>query len=122
MKLNAHKHDPNCAACHRKIDPLRLAFDNFDTIGRWLTVEKVLTDKSAAPSVDAITELQGGRTFETPEEIKQLLLNDIESINRTFVKKLDMFVEIIHTGVFAVHPRQVCLNVVKNTIFLSFLN
>ncbi|MBV8879124.1 MAG: DUF1592 domain-containing protein [Planctomycetaceae bacterium] len=28
MKLDAHKSDPNCAACHRKIDPLGFAFDN----------------------------------------------------------------------------------------------
>ncbi len=35
MKLAAHKSDANCAACHRKIDPLGFAFDNYDAIGRW---------------------------------------------------------------------------------------
>ena len=41
MKLDAHKSDANCAACHRKIDPLGLAFDNYDAIGRWRTEEVV---------------------------------------------------------------------------------
>lgn len=36
-KLEAHIHDANCAGCHAKIDPLGLAFENDDAIGRWRT-------------------------------------------------------------------------------------
>jgi len=34
-QLNAHANDPNCAACHKKIDPLGFALENFDAVGRW---------------------------------------------------------------------------------------
>jgi len=41
MKLAAHTQDATCASCHAKIDPLGLAFDHYDAIGRWRTVEVV---------------------------------------------------------------------------------
>ena len=34
-KLEQHRADPNCAACHALMDPIGLAFENFDAIGRW---------------------------------------------------------------------------------------
>ncbi|TWT29916.1 DUF1592 domain-containing protein [Blastopirellula retiformator] len=88
MKLEAHKHDPNCAACHRKIDPLGLAFDNFDAIGRWREEEVVPQGTGANPPVDPSGVLPDGRSFTTPQEFKKLLLADIDSFNQTFVKKL----------------------------------
>jgi len=88
MKLEAHKSNPNCAACHRKIDPLGLAFDNYDAIGRWRTVEKVQNGTGANPPVDASGTLPDGREFSGPEEFRQLLLEDIDQFNQTFVKKL----------------------------------
>src|SRR4029079_5366389 len=36
-KLEAHRADERCASCHAKIDPLGLAFDHYDAIGRWRT-------------------------------------------------------------------------------------
>ena len=41
----------NCAACHRKIDPLGLAFDNYDAIGHWRT-EEAVRDGSGRESED----------------------------------------------------------------------
>ncbi|GIT38146.1 MAG: hypothetical protein Ct9H300mP7_0670 [Verrucomicrobiota bacterium] len=40
-QLEAHATDPNCVSCHSKIDPLGLAFENFDAIGRWRETERV---------------------------------------------------------------------------------
>ena len=64
MKLAAHKSDANCAACHRKIDPLGLAFDNYDAIGRWRTEEVVSDGSGDNPKVDASGELPDGRKFD----------------------------------------------------------
>ncbi|EAQ77401.1 DUF1592 domain-containing protein [Blastopirellula marina] len=88
MKLEAHKHDPNCAACHRKIDPLGLAFDNFDAIGRWREEEVVAQGVGANPPVDPSGVLPDGRKFATPHEFKQLLLADLDPFNQTFIEKL----------------------------------
>ncbi|MEX2212827.1 MAG: DUF1592 domain-containing protein [Phycisphaeraceae bacterium] len=87
MKLEAHKHDANCAACHRKIDPLGLAFDNFNAIGQWRTHEMV-EGTGDYPPVDASGELPDGRMFKNAEEFKQLLLADLDKFNETFVEKL----------------------------------
>ncbi|MCB1088296.1 MAG: DUF1592 domain-containing protein, partial [Verrucomicrobiae bacterium] len=87
MKLDAHKKDPNCASCHMKIDPLGLAFDHFDAIGRWRT-EEVVEGTGANPLVDASGELPDGRAFQDADDFKQLLLDDIETFNETFIEKL----------------------------------
>jgi hypothetical protein len=87
MKLEAHIHDERCATCHAKIDPLGLAFENFDAIGRWRTVEK--TDGVGAdPAVDPTGKMVDGRPYSTPEEFKKLLLDDLDAFNATFVEKL----------------------------------
>ncbi|MEX0585297.1 MAG: DUF1592 domain-containing protein, partial [Pirellulales bacterium] len=76
MKLEAHISDPNCASCHRKIDPLGLAFDNYDAIGRWRTEEAVRDGDGAYPKVDASGVLPDGRKFADGAELKRLLIAD----------------------------------------------
>jgi len=88
MKLDAHKSDPNCAACHRKIDPLGFAFDAFDAIGRWRTVEVVRDGAGDNPKVDPRGELPDGRTFADAGEFKKLLLADVDKFNAAFIEKL----------------------------------
>jgi hypothetical protein len=90
MKLEAHKHDASCASCHRKIDPLGLAFDNYNAIGEWRTHEKV-TGTGEDPLVDASGELPDGRKFRNAEEFKQLLLADLEAFNEAFIEKLAIY-------------------------------
>ncbi|HYG77659.1 MAG TPA: DUF1592 domain-containing protein [Planctomycetota bacterium] len=88
QKLDAHKSDANCAACHRKIDPLGFAFDNYDAIGRWRTEEVVSDGKGANPKIDASGELIDGRKFTDAASFKQLLMQDIDKFNAAFVEKL----------------------------------
>ena len=49
-QLAAHVADPNCAVCHRRLDPLGFAMENFDAIGRW-------RDQEAGQPIDASGEL-----------------------------------------------------------------
>ncbi|QDT65473.1 DUF1592 domain-containing protein [Calycomorphotria hydatis] len=88
MKLEAHVHDPNCAACHRKIDPLGFAFDNFDAIGRYRTEEEVPRGKGKNPAVNATGALPDGRPFSGPDEFKNLLAEDSDRFAHTFIEKL----------------------------------
>jgi hypothetical protein len=87
MKLEAHIHDPSCAACHRKIDPLGIAFENYDAIGAWRTTE-VVSGTGDNPEVDPTGQLPDGRSYRSPEEFKQLLVADLDAFNTTFVEKL----------------------------------
>jgi len=87
MKLEAHVHDARCASCHSKIDPLGLAFENYDAIGRWRT-EEIVEGTGANPTVNASGQLPDGRTYQTPDEFKQLLLQDLDTFNAAFIEKL----------------------------------
>lgn len=88
MKLEAHKSDATCAACHRRIDPLGLAFDNYDAIGRWRTEEVVRDGSGDNPKVDASGSLPDGRKFAGPDDLKKILLTDLDKFNAAFVEKL----------------------------------
>ncbi len=87
QKLEAHVHDATCASCHRKIDPLGLAFENYDAIGRWRSHEQV-QGTGVDPPVDPSGQLADGRRFESPEQFKQLMIEDLDKFNAAFIEKL----------------------------------
>ena len=65
-RLEVHRSNPECASCHRPMDPLGFALENYDAVGRWRT-----TDGEFA--IDAAGELIGGRRFEDAKGLKRLL-------------------------------------------------
>jgi hypothetical protein len=87
-KLEAHRKDANCAACHAKIDPLGLAWDNYDAIGQWRTHEKVAAGVGADPVVNPAGEMPDGRTFKDANQFKQRLLEDRDEVARAFIEHL----------------------------------
>jgi hypothetical protein len=87
QKLEAHIHDANCAVCHAKIDPLGLAFENYAAIGRWRT-EEVTDGIGENPQVTAAGKLPDGRVYQTADEFKKLLVEDLDAFNHTFIEKL----------------------------------
>jgi mono/diheme cytochrome c family protein len=91
QKIESHRSDPTCAACHRKIDPLGLAFENYDAIGRWRTEELVRDGHGENPRVDASGELIDGRTFQDVAGLKKILVEDLDKFNAAFVEKLATF-------------------------------
>ena len=90
MKLDAHKHHASCASCHRKIDPLGFAFDNYNAIGEWRTHESV-EGTGDDPPVNASGELPDGRPYQNAQEFKKLLLADLDAFNHTFIEKLAIY-------------------------------
>ena len=88
QRLEAHAHVASCAACHRTIDPLGLAFDQYDAIGQWRTHELVPTGVGDDPLVDASGVLPDGRSFADADAFKQLLIADREIFVRAFVEHL----------------------------------
>jgi hypothetical protein len=87
-KIEAHRNDANCAACHAKIDPLGLAWDNYDAIGQWRTREKVAAGVGEDPLVDASGLMPDGRPFTNSVQFKQLLLEDRDKVARAFIEHL----------------------------------
>jgi mono/diheme cytochrome c family protein len=87
-KLEVHANDANCAACHARIDPLGLAWENYDAIGQWRTHEKVAAGLGADPLADPSGEMPDGRAFKDASEFKSLLLEDRDEVARAFIEHL----------------------------------
>jgi hypothetical protein len=87
-KLAAHRNDAACAGCHRRIDPLGLAFDHYDAIGRWRARERANDGRGEDPLVDASGELPDGRRFADAAGFKRLLLADLDQVATALTRKL----------------------------------
>ena len=88
QKIEAHRTDANCAACHAKIDPLGLAWDNYDAIGQWRTREKVPAGVGEDPLINPSGTMPDGRAFKDAAEFKRLLLEDRDEVALAFIEHL----------------------------------
>ena len=88
QKIEAHASNANCAACHRNIDPLGLAFDQFDAIGQSRTHERVENGTGDDPPVNSSGTMPDGRKFADAEQFKQRLLEDRDQFLQAFVEHL----------------------------------
>ena len=91
MTPGANATHATCASCHRKIDPLGFAFDNYDAIGRWRTTERVIGGQGDDPSINASGALPDGRAYNGPGEFKRLLAQDVDRFAEAFVEQLATF-------------------------------
>jgi mono/diheme cytochrome c family protein len=94
-RLEEHRADQNCNACHGVIDPWGLALENYDVIGRWRTEDPV-----ARSPIDANTVLAGGAAINGPAELREQLMERPELIAENFTEKLMMYAlgrEVEHT-------------------------
>jgi hypothetical protein len=81
-QLDKHRTVPSCNECHRKIDPLGFALENFDPIGGW-------RDRyERNQPVDASGELPNGKSFENVEGLKSILLDQQDQFARALTEKL----------------------------------
>ncbi|QDU75257.1 hypothetical protein Pan97_22870 [Bremerella volcania] len=81
-KLEKHRDNPSCAACHDLIDPIGFGLDNYDLLGRW-------RDKTEnGKPVDATGILPSGEKFAGPGELKKILLERKQEFARHFSRKV----------------------------------
>ena len=81
-QLEKHRKSATCAECHRKIDPLGFALENYDAIGAWRN-----SYEGKIP-VDSTGTLPGGDSFSTVDEFRTLLVNRQGQFNRCLTEKL----------------------------------
>ena len=84
-RLEVHRRNPVCAACHTAMDPLGFALEPFDAIGTYRSVSE-----TGAP-VDATGIMPSGAKFEGPSGLRQVLLQDRERFAVTVTEKLMAF-------------------------------
>ena len=84
-KMERHRSDPACIACHQVMDPIGIGFQNFDTIGRWRTKDE------NGIHINATGELPDGTSFKSPKELRGILMNRKDQFTRVIVSKLLTF-------------------------------
>ena len=85
-RLEQHRKDASCNACHGVIDPYGLALENFNAIGAWRD-----DDKEANAPIDARAELSGGRPVDGPVALREALLARDDQLVQALTEKLMMY-------------------------------
>jgi hypothetical protein len=80
-RMEEHRKNPACAPCHRVIDPLGLALENFDATGRWRI-------KDNGQPIDAVGELYDGTTMDGPAGLRSALLKHSDLVILSFTESL----------------------------------
>jgi hypothetical protein len=81
QRMEAHRTQPACAACHRLIDPFGFALENFDLIGRWRALD-------GGALIDATAVLVDGTLVDGPIALREALLDRSTAFVTAFTEKL----------------------------------
>ncbi len=82
-QLELHRKVETCNSCHRKIDPMGFAMENFDPVGKWRTVYPESRQK-----IDPASTLIGGRKLDDIHAFKKWLLEQETQVTRHLVSSL----------------------------------
>ena len=83
--VELHQSRVQCASCHRKMDTIGLALENFDTIGRWREVEKIGRSKKPIVIDGALPE---GERFTDFKQFQAELMAHEEDLARNMVESV----------------------------------
>jgi len=82
-QLAVHREKASCAVCHNRMDPLGLALENYDAIGRW-------RDSDNGHPIDASGQLPSGVALDGPASLKKVLRRG-DGFVRCLTKKLFLY-------------------------------
>jgi hypothetical protein len=80
-RMEQHRSNPTCASCHKVMDPLGFALENFDAIGRWRANEE-------GQPIDPTGVLADGARVDGPGSLREALLARREEFVFTVASKL----------------------------------
>jgi hypothetical protein len=81
QRMEEHRKNATCNACHRFIDPLGLALENFDVTGAWRI-------KDNEVPVDTLGDLYDGTKIDGPAGLREALLRHQDMVLRSFAENL----------------------------------
>lgn len=99
-RLLAHQEDPQCASCHRKIDPVGFGLENFDAAGQWRTEDSYMAvdaNGKADPNskktwtIEAADALYKGPTFKDFFGLRDIIASKSDAFARSFSEALIEF-------------------------------
>src|SRR5207249_5539660 len=80
-RMEEHRRNPSCNSCHRVIDPLGLALENFDVTGAWRI-------KDNGVPVDTVATLYDGSQLNGPASLRKALVDHSDTVIRNFTENL----------------------------------
>lgn len=87
QQMEQHRANPVCASCHKVMDPLGFALENYDAIGKWRTV-----DAASNSLIDSSGTLPDGTPFVGPDELRAVLIDKRqEEFILTTIEKLMIY-------------------------------
>jgi hypothetical protein len=82
QRMEQHRANPACASCHKLMDPLGFALENFDAVGRFR-----VHDESFSP-IDSAGLFPDGTNFMGPQGLRQVLVDHADQFVHTVTEKL----------------------------------
>ena len=82
--MTEHRKNPQCAGCHKIMDPIGFALENFDADGKWRTRQ----GGDGGTPINASVELYDGQRVNGPVELRQALLRYSPQFVRIFIEKM----------------------------------
>jgi cytochrome c551/c552 len=83
-RMEAHRANPYCATCHKIMDPIGFAMENFDAVGSWRTKE----GGTNGTAIDASGQLMNGTKINGPVDLRRALLKNPDIFVSTLTEKL----------------------------------
>jgi hypothetical protein len=80
-RMEEHRKNPSCTPCHRVIDPLGLALENFDATGKWRV-------KDNGVAIDSVGQLYDGTEMNGPPGLRNALLKHSDLVILSFTESL----------------------------------
>ncbi|HEX3644732.1 MAG TPA: DUF1585 domain-containing protein, partial [Vicinamibacterales bacterium] len=80
-RMEEHRKNPACQSCHKVIDPLGLALDNFDVTGKWRI-------KDNGVAIDSAGVMYDGTKIDGPASLRNALLKHQDVFLQVFTENL----------------------------------
>ena len=81
QRLEMHRASPTCSSCHRIMDPMGFALENFDLIGQW-------RDTDGPSKIDSTGQLADGTPVTGPGDLRRAVLSRSDAFMTTATEKL----------------------------------
>ena len=81
QRLEAHRANPVCASCHKIMDPMGFALENFDLVGQWRELD-------GPTPIDSTGQLADGTPVSGPADLRRAVLSRSDAFMTTATEKL----------------------------------
>ena len=81
QRMEMHRRSPQCASCHRLMDPIGFSLENFDQVGTW-------RDTEAGQPIDSTGQLADGTPVKGIDDLRRAVLSRSDAFMSTATRKV----------------------------------